>query len=557
MKKFLNIGAVGVFATLFIIASSHNIALPGLQYDELLFVKGSLFWQGNWNFQSKIGSIPVMIMPYIGALKAFLYTPLFLVFGVNAETIRLPAILISAGSILVGAAVVNTFSKSRWPAILMALLMSTDFTYIILSKADYGPIVLMIFFKLLALLMLFKLIITRKLRYVILILVFFTLGLYDKLNFIWIVLAYTLASIVIFPSILLNIWRTEKLKTTALIAVFIAIILFFGVHLSLPLYSSSAAKIAIRDQINHAIDIYINTLSGVSLLPMLIAKSPDISYPQMLMTSGWKWPLYAIPALFACALALTAIHISSYKTHSVADSTSGPVTPLRAFGFIAIVFLAISLQIILTREAGGPHHIMALWPFHHMLVVILFAWLAEFAKVNTNGVKKNFFRVLTGLAFAVISLIGAWQGNISVNALHAIDTATRFTPIWTSAIYSLVEYVEPRASTVEAIYTADWGMGTQIFSLAPESRSKIFDDVWPIFLSKNIIENETGQNTYQKFFKEKKGLLLLHTQESEILPKSHANTLAFIQANLPSAVLVKTITDGSGSPVFEVYYWDE
>lgn len=85
----------------------------------------------------------------------------------------------------------------------------------------------MIFFKLLALLMLFKLIITRKLRYVILILVFFTLGLYDKLNFIWIVLAYTLASIVIFPSILLNIWRTEKLKTTALIAVFIAIILFF------------------------------------------------------------------------------------------------------------------------------------------------------------------------------------------------------------------------------------------------------------------------------------------------------------------------------------------
>lgn len=53
MKKFLNIGAVGVFATLFIIASSHNIALPGLQYDELLFRQRFLVLAGKLEFSKQ------------------------------------------------------------------------------------------------------------------------------------------------------------------------------------------------------------------------------------------------------------------------------------------------------------------------------------------------------------------------------------------------------------------------------------------------------------------------------------------------------------------------
>ena len=42
-----------------------------------------------------------MLMSYIGALKAWLYMPIFSVFGVSAETIRVPIVIITLFSIII------------------------------------------------------------------------------------------------------------------------------------------------------------------------------------------------------------------------------------------------------------------------------------------------------------------------------------------------------------------------------------------------------------------------------------------------------------------------
>src|SRR5438094_28690 len=70
---------VALPAALFVLASCLGLSNPGLQYDELLFANAAL---GNSHpyhgfiYRETLG-ITTMVMPYIGALKSWLYAPIF------------------------------------------------------------------------------------------------------------------------------------------------------------------------------------------------------------------------------------------------------------------------------------------------------------------------------------------------------------------------------------------------------------------------------------------------------------------------------------------------
>jgi len=66
--------------------SNHS---PGLYYDELLFVPAAMGRHEAFQmpYRRWLG-LPIMIFPYIGALKAWIYAPIFRLFGVSALTIR-------------------------------------------------------------------------------------------------------------------------------------------------------------------------------------------------------------------------------------------------------------------------------------------------------------------------------------------------------------------------------------------------------------------------------------------------------------------------------------
>jgi len=88
-------------AFVFVLVASHRIALPGLYMDEVDFVNAARGGPDNSMIYMRLGSVPLLIMPYLGALKAWLYAPIFWLFGVSALTIRLPAILIAGVTLLI------------------------------------------------------------------------------------------------------------------------------------------------------------------------------------------------------------------------------------------------------------------------------------------------------------------------------------------------------------------------------------------------------------------------------------------------------------------------
>ncbi len=81
---------------IFVFISTFNIQTPGLYYDEALFVNAASGGVTDLFVYKRFAGIPTMLMPYIGALKSWLYFPIFTLFGIDIVTIRLPAILLGA-----------------------------------------------------------------------------------------------------------------------------------------------------------------------------------------------------------------------------------------------------------------------------------------------------------------------------------------------------------------------------------------------------------------------------------------------------------------------------
>src|SRR6476660_9216804 len=88
-------------AFIFISLAAYRIQLPELYYDELAFVNAAQGGADNTFIHMRLGPVPFLVFHYMRALKAGFYATVFRYFGVSALTIRLPTILLAAGTLLI------------------------------------------------------------------------------------------------------------------------------------------------------------------------------------------------------------------------------------------------------------------------------------------------------------------------------------------------------------------------------------------------------------------------------------------------------------------------
>ena len=169
--------------SLYVTLASYKIHLPGLYYDEMLFVGPAA---GERRYLKCFG-LPLLIFPYIGALKSWIYTPIFALFGVSPVSVRLPAILISCGTLTLGYSLVRRILTPRW-AVAFTGACAVHPGFVLLTRVDLGPIALMLFLKALCLVLLFKWLQGPQ-RICWSVFGVCILGFFDKFNFIWFVVA--------------------------------------------------------------------------------------------------------------------------------------------------------------------------------------------------------------------------------------------------------------------------------------------------------------------------------------------------------------------------------
>ncbi|MBV8819286.1 MAG: hypothetical protein JO022_13070 [Acidobacteriaceae bacterium] len=112
---------------------------PGLQSDEVLAVN-PLFRITDALWFGSIGrrNVPVMVMTYLGALKTWLYVPVFRTFLPSTLSIRLPALILGSAAIWV-CFVLLLKIHSRRAALLGTALVATDSTFLLTTCFDWDP----------------------------------------------------------------------------------------------------------------------------------------------------------------------------------------------------------------------------------------------------------------------------------------------------------------------------------------------------------------------------------------------------------------------------------
>ena len=166
--------------------------------DEVDFVNAAQGGADNTMIYMRLGPVPILLMPYLGALKAWAWAPIFRVFGVSALTIRLPAVLLAALTLLIFYVAMRDTLGRLWAATVV-WIMAVDPANLFPSRLDWGPTVLMHLFQAAILALWFSNREKAEPWKPALILICFALGFFDKFNFIWIVSSFVVGVLLFYP----------------------------------------------------------------------------------------------------------------------------------------------------------------------------------------------------------------------------------------------------------------------------------------------------------------------------------------------------------------------
>lgn len=177
---------------LFFFLAIYRISFPGLNYDELYFGNAALGGSGPTFVQMRWGGVPLFLMTYLGALKAWLYWPIFKIFGVSVWSIRLPVVLLGGAGLFLLAKLLRLKGEGR-AAWMFLFLLALNPAFVWGVRVDFGPVVVEFFLQALALFCFLQGVHPVWLGLI------FVAGLFNKIIFIWWLVGFLLAAFLFFP----------------------------------------------------------------------------------------------------------------------------------------------------------------------------------------------------------------------------------------------------------------------------------------------------------------------------------------------------------------------
>ena len=479
---------------LYVALATYKIHLPGLYYDEILFVGPAA---GERPYLKCFG-LPLLIFPYIGALKSWIYTPIFAVFGVSPVSIRLPAILISCGTLALGYSLVRRILTPRWAAAFTGAC-AVHPGFVLLTRVDLGPIALMLFLKALCLLLLFKWLEGPQ-RICWLVFGVCLLGFFDKFNFIWFVVALAFSTSAIYGAEIFRKLRTVPVRVllatgTTLVAV--GLLVLWIVY---PLLQSPHTRVS-SGRFSQMWSLYESMSTGGATAFLWFKWPPVVP----------SWTGWGVLSLTAVLLLLTLVN---YGLRARANKNVDTRT-LRFCVWCLLMFGIILVEIVLTPQAGGPHHMIMLFPFD-----LLAGFSAAFLFANALSEMRRQIVLLEGcvLIIWVASNLRSFEAHFS-----KFSDVSSFRGWWSPHVELLAAYLNDEAKNVDSIYTTDWGIGFELTALCRPDIGRKVRDSWPAFLDWSPDRPDGAAEIARVFPPEKTALYVSFVSEELVFSKALQN----------------------------------
>jgi hypothetical protein len=334
-----------VCAAVFLVFSCIFAPLAGIEGDEAAFGRPLVGCaiDSSYGIQLFHFHIPLVIIPYAGALKSLIYWPVFSLFPPAIWSIRLPMIL--AGAVTVWLFVRWTYNLTGLRAACIAgLLLATDPSFILTNTFDWGPVALQ------HLLLLAGCVLITSRRYPA---GFFCFGLafWDKAVFIWIFSGLVAATLITSPASIRKWMGSKRRVGLSVMAFGIGILPLVVYNLHAPLATSHANIHPSFEGIGIKLISFRQTMAGSALFGILVAPASR------------RW--LPVETLFLPAFLIAIVgtpFLRRPKARGVAI-------------FAILVCVTAFLVMASIRYTGAAHHVVLLYPFPQLLVGVVAAAL--------------------------------------------------------------------------------------------------------------------------------------------------------------------------------------
>jgi len=518
---------------LFFLAGLPFIPRLGIQNDEALFAFGVFPPRsGAYILHAAHSDFPLMLMSYVGALKSWIYIPLFAALDNEVWTTRVPMLVAGAISIWLFYLFLKGVAGER-AAVAACLLLATDPIYLLTTCFDWGPIALQHLLAIGGLVLILKF--RRQRLKLALAGGFFLLGLmlWDKALAVWSLAGFALAGVLtqgrtiaaaITPGTLAIALSAFALGASPLIV--------YNLHMRAATIDETVAY-DIRG-ISQKVRVLEATADGSGLFGWLNAEDGQVrraahSYGMAQRTSGAiasltgsplrSWMLYA----FCAALLLTPLSTGAAR---------------RAIVFAVVAMTGAWTLMAVTANAGGSvHHTILLWPLPQMVVGTSFA--AASRRFGRGG--------RPALAAVLIVLMGS---NLAVlNTYYATTVRDGGAINWTDAVFALSRSL--KTLPAREIYCVDWGIMGSLHLL---NRGRLPLLVGSDELSRSKWTTE-DRDHLTAMVSHPDNVFLTHSPGFEFFPGLTTRLVEFGRGVGYRRETLSMVSDTYGRPTFEIYHF--
>jgi 4-amino-4-deoxy-L-arabinose transferase-like glycosyltransferase len=513
---------------LFFLSGQPFLSRLGIQDDESIF--GYAFLEPRAAFLLHMGRsrLPLMLMSYLGTLKAWLYRPIFSLFGFNVWSLREPALLAGAASIWLFFLFLRRVAGDR-AALIGCGLLAADSMYLLTVCFDWGPVALQHLLLVGGLLLLLRFYQKGSQLSLALGFLLWGLAMWDKALAIWMLGGIGVAGLAVFPR---QIFAVTTIRRVA-----ISVAAFAIGALPLIVYNIETRVSTFRGQ-----GFAANDLRGKARLLMYTAEG--VGLHGWMVDEDWQTPTPHEPsgALEEASLAISEAAGRPREGWLLwAFALAVLLIPLaRGSDLRAILFALIAMvvqwaQMAITVDAGGSvHHAILIWPLPQMLIGISFA--AASRRLGRAG------RPVAAGALAALMVAGAFPINEYYREIWQNGGAIN----WTDAIYRLSDYV--KAARVKRVYCIDWGIVDQLRLLG---RGKL-----PLSVIFDAVPENGGAPDAERIAAaagDPDALFIGHTKSFEFFQGRSQKLVQTAEAAGYRREMLRVVADSWGRPTYEVY----
>ena len=531
--SYIDYTVVFLLALLFLLAGLAVLPYPGIQNDEALFA-AAIYAPETTGHTVKIFQRPValMLMSYLGTLKAWIYAPIFALWTPSAWSLRVPVLLFGSITIFFLFNILN-----RWPgrtaALAAAALLATDATYLFTTCFDWGPVALQHLLTVAGVLALVLYSQTGRRRWLALGFFLFGLAAWDKALFGWTAFGLAFATLILFPRHLLIHLKWKNLVIAAVCFSAGAFpLLRYNVRSHGETLRASQGWSADRAMILGKAVIFQRSLDGSGLIgyltfddPAPAARAPQTRLERLAVALDFRTGRQRASLMFYAFLGAFLALPWVWGTRS---------RSLLCFALI-VTAVAWSLMLFGVGVGASVHHVALLWPWPQVAVAAAVAGLAERMK-------------RWGPVFAVVLLVLLCQRNLLCSNYQFSQLIRNGSPYsWSDAIYQLSRDLPTWQA--RQIVLLDWGM-TENLRLLHRGRLPLVWGADPIFADPL---DERKQNDFKALLDQPSAVFVSHTDAFQVFDGINRRRDTALQTLGYRRETLALIPDRHGRAVFEVF----